>query len=116
MEQRKVKRRPLFMGANHSLRITKDYIRQDAIDWLNEQENANKAICRAVDFYYRYFEAKEHLDIGDISDTKDAPQKYQSQTTREKGDLSEYAKSSNEHIIDQKALMSLTSMINSVKR
>lgn len=116
MVQQRANRRPLCMGASHSLRINKDYIGQAAIDWLNEQENANQAICRAVDFYYRYFEGGEYQDREDMTDTEDITQNHQSQTPVEKSDLSEHARASEEQIIDQMALMSLKSMINSVKR
>lgn len=116
MVQKRANRRPLFMGASHSLRINKDYISQAAIDWLNEQENANQAICRAVDFYYRYFEGVEYQDRVDFSEAEDVPQNHQIQTPREKSDLLEPVRASEEAMIDQKALLSLTSMINSVKR
>lgn len=114
MVQKRANRRPLFMGASHSLRINKDYIGQAAVDWLNEQENANQAICRAVDFYYRYFEGGEYHDMTDFSEAEDSIKNHQSEI--EKNDLLESVCKSKEQMIEQKALLSLTNMINSVKR
>lgn len=51
----------LIMAESHSLRPNKDYMSQEALNWVNEQDNANEAICRAIEFYYRYFNDAEGI-------------------------------------------------------
>lgn len=51
----------LIMAESHSLRPNKDYMSQEALNWINEQDNANETICRAVEFYYRYFNDAEGI-------------------------------------------------------
>lgn len=116
MAQRNANRRPLFMGASHSLRINKDYIGQAAIDWLNQQENANQVICRAVDFYYRYFEGGEYQERADISEAEIPSQNNRNQNSAEKSELPNLTHTPEDPMIDEVALKSLASMIKSVKR
>ncbi len=99
MKARKATRRPLEMGSSHSLRINKDYVSQDAIKWLNEQENANEMICRAVDFYYRYFETEMNEAEVEVNVNVKSTEANE-----------------GEAVSDLEALNSLANMINSVKR
>ncbi len=51
----------LVMGESHSLRPNKAYLSHEALCWVNDQENANETICRAVQFYYSYFNEVEGI-------------------------------------------------------
>lgn len=46
-------KKKIRMGDSHSIRPNKAYMSFEVIEWLNDQDNANEEICRALEYFYR---------------------------------------------------------------